>query len=144
MLEPRHGSHLSCPPHFLRGSLAELSARLAGLRAPRVCLSLSQALGIQACGATSGFYVDAWDSNTGPLFPQQALLPLGHRYRAKYGARSLPLGTSPLEPHLTVEGTCLHTGEAVMFLSCLLWHIWNLSPKKPFEKIEVPFQLTPV
>lgn len=152
MLEPRHGSYLSCPPHFLRGSLAkpELSARLAGWlagwRAPRVCLSLSQALGIQACGATSGFFVDAWDLNTGSLLPQQALLSLGHRYRAKYGARSMPLGTCPLEPHLTVEGTCqgLHTGEALTFLCCLLWHIWNLSPMKPFEKTEVPFQLIPV
>lgn len=80
---------------------------------------------IQVCGATPGFYVDAWDLNAGPLLLQQVLLPLGHRYRAKYGARSLPLATYPLEPRLTVEGTCqgLHTGEALTFLCCLLWHI---------------------
>lgn len=35
--------------------------------------------------------------------------------------------------------------EALAFLlCCLLWHIWNLFPKKPFEKTEVPFQLIPV
>lgn len=39
---------------------------------------LTPSTGIQACGATSGFYVDVWEFNTDPQLLQQAFLPLSH------------------------------------------------------------------
>lgn len=58
----------------------------------------------------------------------------------------VPEHTSPRAPSHSggdMPGA-VHKETLKFLLCCLLGHIWNLSPKKPFEKTEVLFQLIPV